>query len=94
MSGTITLKVGSKTAPASLKSSIAGHIKSGRIVVMDSIGVPANYVATKGLILARGALAVQGIGLSMVPTFQEQIIDSKVEREVKTGIRWVLSGIP
>lgn len=89
----ITLKVSGKTtAPTALKSAIVGHIKDGRTVYLDSIGVLANYVATKGLILARGQLLMQGTDLSMTPVFQELKIDDPTDKEFKTAIRWILKG--
>lgn len=94
MNEAVTLRVGSKTAPGLLKSSIVAHIRNGKTVVLDSIGVPASYNATKGLILARGQLAVYGIGMTIVPAFQEVVIEKEEEeeKEVKTGIRWILGG--
>jgi len=92
MESKILLKVANKTAPASLKSSIAGHIMSGKTVQLDSIGVVANYIATKGLILARGQLASQGITLVMTPVFQQLMIENSVDNEIKTAIRWILKG--
>ncbi|MBS3947203.1 MAG: stage V sporulation protein S [Dethiobacter sp.] len=92
MEGNIALRVGGKTAPGLLKSSIVGHIKSGKTVQIDSIGVEANYIATKGLILARGQLAVYGITLVMAPGFQELRMENSVENDIKTAIRWIVKG--
>ncbi|MBS3885729.1 MAG: stage V sporulation protein S, partial [Dethiobacter sp.] len=41
MENNIELRVGGKTAPSLLKSSIVGHVKSGKTVQIDSIGVAA-----------------------------------------------------
>ncbi|MBS3983230.1 MAG: stage V sporulation protein S [Dethiobacter sp.] len=92
MENNIELRVGGKTAPSLLKSSIVGHVKSGKTVQIDSIGVAANYNATKGLILAKGQLAMHGITLVMTPGFQVLKMENSVENDIKTAIRWIVKG--
>lgn len=88
----IVLKVSGKTPPSNLKSAIVGYIKDGKTIYLDSIGVMANYVATKALVLSKGQLSMQAINLIMTPAFQELKIDEPIDKDVKTAIRWILIG--
>lgn len=86
----ITLKVGGQTNPISLKTAICGHIKDGSIVYLDAIGVAANYVATKAVIMARGQLATMGMELNSSQIFHDLEIKDPKDKETKTAIRWII----
>lgn len=94
MGKAVILKAGGKTDVISLKTSIVGNLKDGEtIVLIDSIGMVANYVATKAIILARGSMSSLGYTLEANPFFKEYKIKDPVDSKVKTGICWMLKGI-
>lgn len=86
----VNLKAGSKTDVNSLKTSIVGNIKAGDTVIVNTIGVGANYVAIKAIIMARGQLNSCGCSLIAEPSFHDYEIDTPTTSSVKTGIRWML----
>lgn len=92
MGKTINLKVGRKTDVISLKTSIAGNIKSCETIYIDTIGMGSNYVAIKAIIMARGQLNSMGYALVANPYFKEYEINDPIDSSIKTGICWVLKG--
>lgn len=83
------LLVGKRTSPASLRTAAVAQLKMGRTVHLDCIGVAANYIATKSLILIRAYMSTMGKELKYIPIYKDFVIkDSK--SNVKTGIRWTL----
>lgn len=89
----VELKVSSSTIPSRLKSAIVGYVMDGKVVSLHSIGVPANYVAVKSIILSRGQLQIQGMDLKLVPSFKEVEIINPIDKDTKTAIKWTLTGI-
>lgn len=83
----IALKVGGNTNPGSLMTAIVGYLRSGRVVYLDCVGVAANYIATKAIIMVRGHLMMVGKTISPVPIFLDVVIDGTDERH-KTAVRW------
>jgi stage V sporulation protein S len=77
------LKVSAKTNPASVAGAIAGIIREGRFVEVQSVGAGALNQSIKAVAIARGFLAPSGIGLSCVPSF----VDIKINGEEKTAIK-------
>ncbi|MBS5449702.1 MAG: stage V sporulation protein S [Coriobacteriia bacterium] len=82
------LKVSSKSSPASVAGAIAGLIKDGQPVEIQSVGAGAVNQAIKAVAIARGFLIPAGIDVACVPTFQ----DIEIDGECRTAIR--LSVVP
>ena len=78
------LKVSSKSSPASVAGAIAGLVKDGNPVRIQSIGAGAVNQAVKAIAIARGYLAPSGIDLFCVPSF----IELEIGGEARTGIRF------
>lgn len=89
----LNLKVGGNTPPASLKLVIIKYLKDKGLekIYLDTVGVAANYVATKAIIMARGQLSTMGLELKAVPIYYEAEIANPIDSVVKTGIRWLLN---
>lgn len=94
-STSITLRVGAATNPGALKTSICAHLRDGKEKVdILCVGVAANYIVTKSIIMARGHLAMVGKKIKYEPYYEEVIIDAKnrhEEERKKTAIRWEIS---
>lgn len=78
------LKVSSKSSPASVAGAIAGMVKDGVPVEIQSVGAGAVNQAVKAMAIARGFLAPVGIELTCIPSFADIIIDG----EYRTAIRF------
>ena len=77
------LKVSSKSSPASVAGAIAGLIKDGFPVEIQSVGAGAVNQAIKAVAIARGFLIPTGVDVACVPTFQ----DIEIDGECRTAIR-------
>lgn len=77
------LKVSSKSSPASVAGAIAGLIKDGLPVEIQSVGAGAVNQAIKAVAIARGFLIPTGVDVACVPTFQ----DIEIDGECRTAIR-------
>lgn len=77
------LKVSSNSSPASVAGAIAGLIKDGKPVELQSVGAGAVNQAIKAIAIARGFLSPVGIEISCVPSFADIVIDG----EYRTAIR-------
>ena len=88
-----TLLVGKNTSPIALKTSIVGILTdfSGSIIYLDCIGVAANYIATKAMIMAQGDLSMRGKEMKISPIFKDFEITVPNDSKIKTGVRWVIS---
>ena len=82
------LKVSSKSSPASVAGAIAGLVKDGETVEIQTVGAGAVNQAIKAVAIARGFLVPNGIDLACVPAFQ----DIEIAGESRTAIR--LSVVP
>ena len=80
------LKVSSKSSPASVAGAVAGLIKDGNPVRIQSIGAGAVNQAVKAIAIARGYLAPSGIDISCTPSF----IELDVNGQTRTGIRFAV----
>lgn len=80
------LKVSSKSSPASVAGAIAGLIKDGNPVRIQSIGAGAVNQAVKAIAIARGYLAPSGIDVACVPSF----VELEINGETRTGIRFAV----
>lgn len=81
-----TLKVSSKSSPASVAGAIAGMIKDGSPVELQSVGAGAVNQAVKAIAISRGFLAPIGIEIVCVPSFADIVIDG----EYRTAIRFTV----
>ena len=77
------LKVSSKSSPASVAGAIAGMVKDGLPVEIQSVGAGAVNQAIKAVAIARGFLIPSGIDVCCTPTFQ----DIEIDGESRTAIR-------
>jgi stage V sporulation protein S len=77
------LKVSSKSSPASVAGAIAGMVKDGVPVNIQSVGAGAVNQAIKAMAIARGFLIPTGVDISCAPTFA----DIDINGESRTAIR-------
>ena len=77
------LKVSSKSSPASVAGAIAGMVKDGVPVNIQSVGAGAVNQAVKAIAIARGFLIPTGVDISCAPTFA----DIAIGGESRTAIR-------
>ena len=77
------LKVSSKSSPASVAGAIAGMVKDGVPVNLQSVGAGAVNQAIKAIAIARGFLIPTGVDISCAPTFS----DIQIGGEMRTAIR-------
>ena len=77
------LKVSSKSSPASGAGAIAGMVKDGVDVNIQSVGAGAVNQAIKAIAIARGFLIPTGVDISCAPTFS----DITINGEGRTAIR-------
>lgn len=80
------LKVSSKSSPASVAGAIAGMIKDGSIVEIQSVGAGAVNQAVKAIAIARGFLSPVGVEIVCIPSFADIVIDG----EYRTAIRFTV----
>lgn len=78
------LKVSSKSSPASVAGAIAGMVKDGVEVEIQSVGAGAVNQAVKAIAISRGFLSPIGIELACIPSFADIVIDG----EYRTAIRF------
>ncbi len=78
------LKVSSKSSPASVAGAIAGMMKDGVQVEIQSVGAGAVNQAVKAIAISRGFLSPIGIEIVCVPSFADIVIDG----EYRTAIRF------
>ena len=78
------LKVSSKSSPASVAGAIAGMVKDGVPVEIQSVGAGAVNQAVKAIAMSRGFLSPIGIEIACVPNFADIVIDG----EYRTAIRF------
>ena len=80
------LKVSSKSSPASVAGAIAGMIKDGTRVEIQSVGAGAVNQAVKAIAISRGFLSPVGIEVVCIPSFSDIVIDG----EYRTAIRFLV----
>lgn len=78
------LKVSSKSSPASVAGAVAGMIKDGVPVEIQSVGAGAVNQAVKAIAISRGFLSPVGIDIVCIPSFADIVIDG----EYRTAIRF------
>lgn len=80
------LKISSKSNPNSVAGAIAGLVKEGIRVELQTIGAGALNQAVKAVAIARGFVAPVGISLICIPAFAEV----EVEGEARTGLKLII----
>ncbi|MDR2672047.1 MAG: stage V sporulation protein S [Coriobacteriales bacterium] len=80
------LKVSSKSSPSSVAGAIAGMIKDGVRVDIQSVGAGAVNQAVKAIAIARGFLSPVGIEVICIPSFA----DININGENRTAIRFAV----
>lgn len=78
------LKVSSKSSAASVAGAIAGMVKDGSCVEIQSVGAGAVNQAVKAIAISRGFLSPVGIEIVCIPSFADIVIDG----EYRTAIRF------
>lgn len=84
MAEQITLKVAASSNPPSLGGAIVRNIQEGKEVEVLAVGAGAVNQAVKGIAIASGYAAPQGIVLSNRVGF----VDVDIEDEQKTGMKF------
>lgn len=84
------LKVSSKSSPASVAGAIAGMIKDGVPVEIQSVGAGAVNQAIKAIAIARGFLIPTGVDITCTPSFSDIVIGG----EKRTAIRLAVFARP
>lgn len=80
------LRVSSRSSPASVAGAIAGMIKDGAEVEIQSVGAGAVNQAVKAIAISRGFLSPIGIEIVCIPAFADIVIDG----EYRTAIRFTV----
>ena len=80
------LKVSSKSSPASVAGAIAGMVKDGVPVNIQSVGAGAVNQAIKAVAIARGFLIPNGYDISCAPTFSDIDIDGQSRTAIRIAI--------
>lgn len=80
------LKVSSKSSPASVAGAIAGMVKDGVPVNIQSVGAGAVNQAIKAVAIARGFLIPAGYDISCSPTFSDIEIDGQSRTAIRLSI--------
>lgn len=77
------LKVSSKSTPNSVAGAIAGIIRDGKSLEIQSVGAGASNQAIKSIAVARGYLAPAGVDLICIPAFTNVNIDGDDRTAIK-----------
>lgn len=85
----ITIKVSSKSNPASVAGAIVGFIKESKTVEVQSIGAGAVNIAVKALIRARGFMIVNGKDICFIPAYATVNIDNNDVSAIKFIVKVV-----
>lgn len=80
------LKVSSKSSPASVAGAIAGMVKDGAPVNIQSVGAGAVNQAIKAVAIARGFLIPVGYDISCAPTFADVEIDGQSRTAIRIAV--------
>ncbi|MCL2632091.1 MAG: stage V sporulation protein S [Coriobacteriia bacterium] len=80
------LKVSSKSSSSAVAGAIAGMIKDGVSVEIQTVGAGAVNQAIKAIAIARGFLTPTGIDILCAPTFA----DVEIAGEIRTAIHFTI----
>lgn len=82
------LKVSAQSKPKSVAGALAAVLREKGTVEMQAVGAGAVNQAVKGIAIARGYVAPNGIDLVCIPAFAE----IKINGEDRTAIRFIVEG--
>mgnify|MGYP001486551125 CR=1 FL=1 len=77
------IKVSANSRTAAVAGAIAGVVRENKQAEVQSIGAGAVNQAVKAIIIAKGYLANDEIGIACVPEFVDVEIDGKVRTAIK-----------
>ncbi len=81
-----TLKVSATSDPKSVAGALAGVLREEGRAELQAVGAGAVNQTVKGIAIARGFVAPNGIDLVCIPAFAE----IEIEGEERTAIRFVV----
>lgn len=81
------LKVAASSSPKSVAGAVAGAVRENQDVTLKAIGAGAVNQALKGLIIANGYLAPNGIRLATIPGFGDVEVDGESRTMIKLELR-------
>jgi stage V sporulation protein S len=81
-----TLKVSTRSSPASVAGAIAGAVRRAGSVEVRIVGAGALNQAVKAIAIARGYVTSLGIDLVCVPTFTEVEINGEDRTAIRLSI--------
>ncbi|MGM9970972.1 MAG: stage V sporulation protein S [Anaeroplasmataceae bacterium] len=84
-----TLKVSSKSKPASVAGALANLFKTKNLVEIQAIGAGALNQAIKAICIARGYVAPMGHDLNVVPAFSDIMIDGEERTAIKLIVKTI-----
>lgn len=82
------LKVSAQSKPKSVAGALAAVLREKGVAEVQAIGAGAVNQAVKGVAIARGYVAPNGIDLVCVPAFAE----IEINGEERTAIRFIVEG--
>lgn len=82
------LKVSAQSKPKSVAGALAAVLREKGTVEVQAVGAGAVNQTVKGIAIARGYVAPNGIDLICVPAFIEILING----ESRTAIRFIVEG--
>jgi stage V sporulation protein S len=82
------LKVSAQSKPKSVAGAMAAVLREKGSVEVQAVGAGAVNQAVKGMAIARGFVAPNGIDLVCIPAFTEILIGG----EERTAIRFIIEG--
>lgn len=84
------LKVAAQSKPKSVAGALAAVLREKGCVEIQAVGAGAVNQSVKGIAIARGYVAPNGIDLVCVPAFTE----IQINGEERTAIRFIIEGRP
>lgn len=84
----LTLKVSSKSKPASVAGAIANTLKESPRVELQAVGAGALNQAIKAVAIARGYVAPTGKDLICIPAFSDVIIEDTERTAIKLFVEY------
>lgn len=82
------LKVSAQSKPKSVAGALAAVLREKGVAEVQAIGAGAVNQAVKGVAIARGYVAPNGIDLVCIPAFAE----IEINGEERTAIRFIVEG--
>lgn len=83
------LKVSSKSNPNSVAGALTNILKRDNIVELQSIGAGAINQLVKSIIICRGFIIPSGKDISIVPSFNEVVVNNLTRTAIKFTLRLI-----